>query len=677
MNNIDFDNLINFAKDQSSSLRDYQIKNKIEILERWKTQRGVMLQMPTGTGKTRLFASLIRNIVDYGSKNKIAYKILVLVHRTELIDQIDEELGIKYHLAHGIIQSRERERKNYPVQIASVQTLSRRLLSWTDKAFDFIIVDEAHHITADSYQKIVNAFPNAKLLGVTATPYRLSGLGFTETFQSLITSPSVLEFINKGYLSKYQYYSIPRYSLLQKQIDKIKKFSQGDYAESEIERICNNEQIRAQVVDTYLEHANGKKGIVYTINQEHNRNLCAAFREKGIKTVAIDSNTDRDIRDGYIEDFKNNKIDIICNVNIFSEGFDCPDIEVVILARPTLSLSMFLQQVGRGLRKSENIDSVKIIDLVGLYNKFGFPSSFRPWGTYFIGNKEQGANANQDSKTNKNSTTYEKRNTNLSEGDEEVVLIHTPDDYDFLRQEIGKLWEEIDNYHTYCAECVDKVMSDPIYEGVEYEVDYNMDFINHFINGEKYNLNNRSYFIFSIRFLNNDDPTSKDVFRNFMNKFCYKRRDVEIYRKDFSYFDEGRIEYFNNVDFFIHFINFYASQSAYSASIDNFLALKKRGIKKLMDFDKLIRNQISLYFINEDFPKKLLNEEFSKKSFSVYPNKMIDNNFPPSKLKSAIRYLWNLNLYLVHEHGKVIKWVFSNYQFDEDGKLYEICVFKN
>ena len=97
MNNIDFDNLINFAKDQSSSLRDYQIKNKIEILERWKTQRGVMLQMPTGTGKTRLFASLIRNIVDYGSKNKIAYKILVLVHRTELIDQIDEELGIKYH----------------------------------------------------------------------------------------------------------------------------------------------------------------------------------------------------------------------------------------------------------------------------------------------------------------------------------------------------------------------------------------------------------------------------------------------------------------------------------------------------------------------------------------------------------------------------------------------------
>ena len=666
MNNIDFDNIINFAKDQSSSLRDYQIKNKIEILERWKTQRGVMLQMPTGTGKTRLFASLIRNIVDYGSKNKIAYKILVLVHRTELIDQIDEELGIKYHLAHGIIQSRERERKNYPIQIASVQTLSRRLSSWTDKAFDFIIVDEAHHITANSYQKIVNAFPNAKLLGVTATPYRLSGLGFTETFQSLITSPSVLEFINKGYLSKYQYYSIPRYSLLQKQIDKIKKFSQGDYAESEIERICNNEQIRAQVVDTYLEHANGKKGIVYTINQEHNRNLCAAFREKGIKTVAIDSNTDRDIRDGYIEDFKNNKIDIICNVNIFSEGFDCPDIEVVILARPTLSLSMFLQQVGRGLRKSENIDSVIIIDLVGLYNKFGFPSSNRPWGRYFIGNKVQGTNENQDSKTNKKSITYKKRTTNLSEGDEEVVLIHTPDDYDFLRQEIGKLWEEIDNYHTCCAKCVDDVMSDPKYEGIEYEVDYNMEYfdhVNHLINGKKYDSDNQIYFLFSIRFLNKDD-NSKDWLRKLMKQIHYRRLDLEKLN-DSSYDDEGKVETFNDIDLFTSFINFNASTSAYRRLLYKLLALKKRKIKQLIDFDIQMRNQI---------PLSTIDEEFSKKSFSVYPNKMINNNPSLFNLKFAVRCLWGYNLDLAHDCGKDVHFVIPNYHFDENGKKYEICL---
>ena len=190
------------AKSIDNSLRDYQKENKLKIYKAWDEGKSVMLQMPTGTGKTRLFVSIINDLFHFSRENRKAVRVLILVHRTELIDQIDNELGFKYGLAHGIIQSGDRERKHYPFQLASVQTLSRRLDKWSDKEFDFIIVDEAHHVKADSYLRIINTFPNAKVLGVTATPVRLNGQGFTDVFQELIVSPSVKHFIDEGYLSK-------------------------------------------------------------------------------------------------------------------------------------------------------------------------------------------------------------------------------------------------------------------------------------------------------------------------------------------------------------------------------------------------------------------------------------------------------------------------------------------
>ena len=322
---------------KDDTLRGYQQDNKQKIYDALERVNSVMLQMPTGTGKTRLFVSIIKDIFQYSRDNKQVLKVLVLVHRTELIDQIDEELGFRYNLAHGIIQAGEKERKIYPIQLASVQTLGRRLDKWTDKEFDFIIVDEAHHVKADSYQKIIKTFPRAKLLGVTATPVRLNGHGFTDIFDELIVSPSVKQFINDGYLSQYEYYSVARSSFIQQEIDGIKKFSQGDFAESELERVCDNDRIRAQVVKTYLDFANNKKGIVYTVNKEHNKNLCKEFNEKGVHAVAIDSDTPKELREKYIQQFRRGDFQIICNVNLFTEGFDCPDIEFVQLARPTKS----------------------------------------------------------------------------------------------------------------------------------------------------------------------------------------------------------------------------------------------------------------------------------------------------------------------------------------------------
>lgn len=425
MDNILFENLKKYS-DTDKSLRDYQRDNKQKVYEAWENCQSVMLQMPTGTGKTRVFASIIKDIRYYSEEAKRAFKVLVLVHRKELVDQIDEELGYRYGLAHGIIQSGDRERKKYPIQIASVQTLIKRLDNWTDKEFDFIIIDEAHHTTAESYQKIIKAFPHAKLLGVTATPCRLSGEGFTGTFEKLILSPTVKQFIDDGYLCQYDYYSVAKSSFIQKEIDGIKKFSNGDYAEQEMERICNNDRIRAQVVETYLKYANGKKGIVYTINKTHNRNLCEEFCGKGIEAVAMDSSTPKDIREKNIEDFKNGKIRIICNVNLFTEGFDCPDIEFIQLARPTRSLTLYLQQVGRGLRISENKEKTLFLDNVGLYNKFGFPSSHRHWMLHFEGKTSRDES---DKKPRKDNTDIEitkrTRKQNLDEGNEKVHLIQT------------------------------------------------------------------------------------------------------------------------------------------------------------------------------------------------------------------------------------------------------------
>ena len=422
---------------EDETLRDYQQENKQKIYDAWARCRSVMLQMPTGTGKTKLFVSIIKDIYNYGVDTKIAIKVLILVHRTELIDQIDEELGYRYNLAHGIIQSGEKERKIYPIQLASVQTLSRRLEKWTEKEFDFIIVDEAHHVKAESYQKIIKAFPHAKLLGVTATPVRLNGHGFTDTFDELIVSPSVKHFIDEGYLSQYEYYSVARSSFIQKEIDGIKKFSQGDYAESELERVCDNDRIRAQVVKTYLDFANDKKGIVYTINKEHNKNLCEEFKANGVSAVAIDSDTPKEMREQYIQQFRRGDFKIICNVNLFTEGFDCPDIEFIQLARPTKSLALYLQQVGRGLRISESKEKTLFLDNVGLYNRFGFPSSRRMWRHHFEG-KYDGNKTIEEVEGKKDvdtvAVTKRLRHQNLEEGKEKVHLIQTTDEKEYLEK---------------------------------------------------------------------------------------------------------------------------------------------------------------------------------------------------------------------------------------------------
>lgn len=369
----------------NEGLRPYQEEMKRDVYALWDRIDNVMLQMPTGTGKTIVFTSIVKDIRRWCIKNSPKSKILIVAHRKELIDQASGKLG---KLLHGIIQSGKPMHLERPIQVASIQTfMSRR--NYEDMRllqFDFIIIDEAHHSMASGYQKLWEMFPHSKKLGVTATPWRMSHSGFTTLFGDIVLSKSIEWFVNNGYLANYDYVSIKRSSELQHTINGIDRYGvDGDYLEAELSAVFDKDHIRAQLYQSYEKFAKGKKGIIYAIDRKHARHLTELYATKGVRVRMIDGETSKVERESVISDFKLGAIEVIVNVNIFSEGFDCPDIEFIQLARPTKSLAMYLQQVGRGLRISEGKERTIILDNVGLYNRFGTPMANRKWRYHFQG----------------------------------------------------------------------------------------------------------------------------------------------------------------------------------------------------------------------------------------------------------------------------------------------------
>ena len=359
-------------------LRDYQKEIIVRIHEAWKRHRSVMVQMPTGTGKTHVLA----NVVNEESSRKT---ILIVAHRVELIVQIKETL-LKLN-----VQSEE-------LKVESIQTVSRRMDS-LDFTPDLIIIDEAHHALAKTYRVLWEKWPKAKFLGLTATPCRMNRSGFTDLFDTLVTSWSIAEFIAKGVLSAFDYASIYPDSAEQRLIDSLeRRGADGDYQVKEMDAVLNKRPSIERLYRSMMRFAEGKKGIVYAISIDHARKIAAYYKEQGIEAVAIDSRTPREERKRLVDDFKDGKLQVLVNVDIFSEGFDCPDVEFVQMARPTLSLSKYLQQVGRGLRKSAGKESSMLIDNVGLYRVFGLPVVNRNWEAMFRG-KEAGKGLRASSAT--------------------------------------------------------------------------------------------------------------------------------------------------------------------------------------------------------------------------------------------------------------------------------------
>ena len=357
-------------------LFDYQEDMKERIEKALRLHRSVMAQMPTGTGKTYLLTAVIDSFVS----NNPMEKVWIVAHRRELVSQIDETVR-KFHSYSA---------SNTSSLLSSVKSMS---IQWLMRHYDeieeepaMIVIDEAHHALAKTYKVMWERFPKAKFLGLTATPCRLNGKGFMDLFDVLVQSWSVPEFICKGRLATYDFVSIKSDGVMQRLIDSLqKRGADGDYQNKEMDMLLNKRPSIERLYQSFEEYGKDRKGIVYAINISHAKKIMEQYQEHGIKAVAIDSKTPAAERQADIEAFKKGDIQVLVNVDIFSEGFDCPDVEFVQLARPTLSLAKYLQMVGRGLRVAKGKKNCVIIDNVGLYRVFGLPSQVWNWKATFEG----------------------------------------------------------------------------------------------------------------------------------------------------------------------------------------------------------------------------------------------------------------------------------------------------
>ena len=362
-------------------LFDYQENMKERIEKALRLHRSVMAQMPTGTGKTYLLTAVIDSFVS----NNPMEKVWIVAHRRELVSQIDETVR-KFHSYSA---------SNTSSLLSSVKAMS---IQWLMRHYDeieeepgMIVIDEAHHALAKTYKEMWERFPKAKFLGLTATPCRLNGKGFTDLFDVLVQSWSVPEFISKGRLATYDFVSIKSDGVTQRLIDSLqKRGADGDYQNKEMDMLLNKKPSIERLYQSLEEYGKDRKGIVYAINISHAQKITKLYQENGVKAIAIDSKTPATERQQDIEAFKKGDIQVLVNVDIFSEGFDCPDVEFVQLARPTLSLAKYLQMVGRGLRVAKRKKNCVIIDNVGLYRVFGLPSQVWNWNAMFEGKLKVG-----------------------------------------------------------------------------------------------------------------------------------------------------------------------------------------------------------------------------------------------------------------------------------------------
>ena len=362
-------------------LFDYQEDMKERIEKALRLHRSVMAQMPTGTGKTYLLTAVIDSFVS----NNPMEKVWIVAHRRELVSQIDETVR-KFHSYSA---------SNTSSLLSSVKAMS---IQWLMRHYDeieeepgMIVIDEAHHALAKTYKEMWERFPKAKFLGLTATPCRLNGKGFTDLFDVLVQSWDVPEFISKGRLATYDFVSIKSDGVTQRLIDSLqKRGADGDYQNKEMDMLLNKKPSIERLYQSLEEFGKDRKGIVYAINISHAQKITKLYQEHGVKAIAIDSKTPATERQQDIEAFKKGDIQVLVNVDIFSEGFDCPDVEFVQLARPTLSLAKYLQMVGRGLRVAKGKKNCVIIDNVGLYRVFGLPSQVWNWNAMFEGKLKVG-----------------------------------------------------------------------------------------------------------------------------------------------------------------------------------------------------------------------------------------------------------------------------------------------
>jgi superfamily II DNA or RNA helicase len=349
----------------SVDLRPYQLDAVAKVREsfRWGS-RAPLLVAPTGAGKTVIFCYIAQAAVARGNR------VMVLAHRTELLDQTSRALT-RLGVAHGMIAAGRTPDWQLPVQVAGVHTLIRRLGRVIPP--DLIVVDEAHHAAAGSWRAILQAFPHARVLGVTATPERLDGKGLGDVFDDLIRGPEVRELIDAGWLSRPVYYAPEEVDL-----SGIRKTG-GDYNRKDLDELMQERTLTGSAVEHYQRFADGIPAIAFCISIKHAEATANAFRKAGIPWQTIDGNMTPEARRQAVEDLATGKVRGLSSCDIVSEGFDLPVVGAAILLRPTMSLALYLQQVGRCLRPYPGKERAIILDHAGNVLKHGLAEQVREW----------------------------------------------------------------------------------------------------------------------------------------------------------------------------------------------------------------------------------------------------------------------------------------------------------
>ena len=353
------------------SLYPHQEKFIVDIREALRSKQAVLGQASTGFGKTCCVASIAKSASAKGKR------VLFTVHRKDLLRQTSNTFK-EFDIHHGVIATGQRPNPFAPVQIASIQTLQNRLDS--QPFFDLVIPDEAHLSAAEGQKKVLLHFKKqgSKLVGLTATPERLSGEGLNDIFDTMVQGPSMAWLIKHGYLSDYKIYAPSQPDLTGVHT------RMGDYINSELESAMNKPFITGNAISHYQKHAAGKRALAFCISIKHSQHVADQFRNAGIMAVHIDGETKHEDRVKAFRAFAKRDIQVITSVALFCEGFDLSSqigqevpIEATISLRPTQSLALDLQQKGRGLRRKPY--PAIILDHSGNTLRHGLPDDERDW----------------------------------------------------------------------------------------------------------------------------------------------------------------------------------------------------------------------------------------------------------------------------------------------------------
>jgi len=345
-------------------LRDYQEELLNGVYESMsKGNKNIMVQSPAGSGKSVTMSEVARRATEKGNR------VLFIVHRRELVSQIKGTFianDVNMELCH----------------VGMVQTVANRIKNGKEPTPAIILVDEAHHSLAKTYTNIFESFPNAYVYGFTATPWRMSSKGFTEIFEDLILGKTVDWLIDEHRLAPFKYYSV---NLMDSDI--LTHNSTGDFNNDSITKAMQK-TIYGDAVTNYKKFADGKKTIIYTHNVESSINVAEKFKDNGYDALQVDGKTPKQQRELAMEMFREGKVNILVNAELYGEGVDVPDCECVILLRPTESLTLFIQQTMRAMRYQPNKQAI-IIDHVGNWYRHGLPDTEHNWKEHFEGGKKK------------------------------------------------------------------------------------------------------------------------------------------------------------------------------------------------------------------------------------------------------------------------------------------------